>query len=400
LTLSTSCTGKAVLALLGGLMFLSGCAASARRAAGSPPFSVPPETRSPGSRAEGGESIQSPISSRYLYTVPIAVLPVENLSGTTVPLNAIRESLIESLKTRGFHLVGESILEEFMARHHVRYTGGIDGTTARAFKDETGAGAVLVTSVELYDDRSPPKISMFSRLVSTDPVPVILWMNSVGMSGDDSPGILDLGWIGDSRVLLEKALRFLSDDMAESVSGGNAGEFAERKRSKFRPTVSYRSPAMVSDAPQTLAVLPFFNQSRRKYAGEIMKLHMVKEMTRIGNFKVIEPGVVRKELLNYRIIMEDGISLSQTDVLGGILDADLLLTGKVLDYQDYQGTEGAPVVDFSLMLIERKRREVVWASKSVNKGTDGVYFFDWGRERTASTMASEMGRIVGEMIWK
>ena len=71
-----------------------------------------------------------------------------------------------------------------------------------------------------------------------------------------------------------------------------------------------------------------------------------------------------------------------------------------MDYQDYQGGDGDPVVDFSLIVIERKRREVGWASKSYNKGTDGVWFFDLGRERTASAMASEMARIVRGMMWR
>jgi hypothetical protein len=149
-----------------------------------------------------------------------------------------------------------------------------------------------------------------------------------------------------------------------------------------------------------VAVIPFFNESLRKYAGEIMQLHLVREMAKVENIKVIEPGVVRTGLLALRIIMEDGISLAQADIVWDALNADLLLTGKVIDYQDSQGAEGAPIVDFSLQAIERKGREVRWASKSYNKGTDGVYFFDLGRERTASAMASEMARMVSGMMWR
>jgi hypothetical protein len=349
-----------------------------------------------GNRAESGWSFQYSISNEMVYTVPIAVLPVENLSGSTAPLEKIRELLVERLKKRGFSILDENILEEFMARHRMRHTGGMEKNTARAFVEETGAGAVFITSLELYNDKNPPKIALTSRLVSTgDPVSII-WMDSVGMAGDDAPGILDLGLIENSLVLLGKALQSLSGSFAGYLTDETAGDSPERKRKKFRPKYSYRSPDIDMRSPRTLAVLPFFNESVRKYAGEIMKLHFVRELTKMENIEVIEPGVIRKELLNYRIIMDDGISLSQTDVVGSVLDVDLLLTGEVLDYQDYQGPSGTPVVDFSLMLIERKNREVLWASKSYNKGTDGVYFFDWGRERTASEMASEMARIVGE----
>ena len=353
-----------------------------------------------GNRVKSDWSAEYRISEKTIYDLPIGVLPVENLSGTAAPLRDIRKVLIEGLKARGFKVLEEELLEKFMARHRLRYIGGIDGATAKAFKEETGSGSVLITSLELYDYRTPPKISLTSRLVSTDEFPVILWMDSVGLAGDDAPGFLDLGLIENPSVLRDKALRSLSVSLAGSLSEKGGRDFAEEKRKKFRPKITYRSPAFDPQARHTVAVIPFFNESLRKYAGEIMQLHLVREMTKVGNIEVIEPGVVRKELLALRIIMEDGISLAQADLAWNALNADLLVTGKVMDYQDYQGTDGAPVVDFSLQVMERKGREVGWSSKSYNRGTDGVWFFDMGRERTASAMASEMSRIVRGMMWK
>lgn len=382
MTSSTSYTSKTILVLIAGLVFLSGCSATRKAVTAEPP------------------TPSQPMFNESLYDLPIAVLPVENLSGNTAPLKDIRKALVESLRARRFKVLGEDLLEEFMARHRLRYVGGIDGITAKAFREETGAGSVLITSLELYEDSTPPKIALISRLVSTDAFPVILWMDSVGLAGDDAPGFLDLGLIENPVVLRDKALRSLSVSLAESLSEKEGGDSAERKRKKFRPKIVFRSPAFDPEARHTVAVIPFFNESLRKYAGEIMQLHLVREMAKVENIKVIEPGVVRTGLLALRIIMEDGISLAQADIVWDALNADLLLTGKVIDYQDSQGAEGAPIVDFSLQAIERKGREVRWASKSYNKGTDGVYFFDLGRERTASAMASEMARMVSGMMWR
>jgi dihydroxyacetone kinase DhaKLM complex PTS-EIIA-like component DhaM len=55
-------------------------------------------------------------------------------------------------------------------------------------------------------------------------------------------------------------------------------------------------------------------------------------------------------------------------------------------------------VDFSGLVIERKSREVVWASKSYNAGDDGVFFFDLGEVKTAHRMASEMVRADLKMM--
>lgn len=349
---------------------------------------------------ESRSNLTQNLSNSSIYNLPIAVLPVENLSGTAAPLKEIRKSLIEGLAARGFKVLEEDILEDFMTRHRVRYIGGIDEVTAKAFKEETGAGSILITSLELYNDMIPPKIALTSRLVSPNTSPVILWMDSVGLAGDDARGFLDLGLIENPIVLRDKALFSLTASLAGNLAERWEVDSSERRRKKFRPKITYRSSAFDPAARHTVAVIPFFNESTRKNAGEIMQLHLVRELAKVENIKVIEPGVVRKEFLALRIIMEDGISLAQSDLVWDALDADLLLTGKVIDYQDYQGADGDPIVDFSLQLIGRKGREVDWTSKSYNRGMDGVYFFDLGRERTASGIASEMARIVREMMWK
>ena len=116
------------------------------------------------------------------------------------------------------------------------------------------------------------------------------------------------------------------------------------------------------------------------------------------NLFVIEPGVIRQTLLDMRIIMSDGMSLADTDLVFSRLNTDLVLSGRVLDYQDYQGPAGTPKVDFAAQITERKSREAVWTVKCYNQGDDGVYFFDWGRVNTAYAMADQMVQLaVAEM---
>jgi TolB-like protein len=329
----------------------------------------------------------------------IAVLPMENLSGTAAPLREIRAALIEGLKARGIHLLQDDTLERFMAKHRIRYAGGVDKITAKEFKDEISCEAVLITSLELYNDMNPPKIALTSRLVSTGSNPVILWIDGIGLAGDDSPGILGLGLIEDPKTLQKKALDRLLDSLRESLSGRKENKGLEVKR-KFRPKISFRSPVMEGERKYTVAVVPFFNRSERKYGAEIMSLHFVKHLKEFEEFDVIEPGVVRQQLLSLRIIMDQGVSLADAEAIFAMLDVDLVVTGQVLDYQDYQGGFGKPKVDFTAEVIERKSREVVWSSTSYNQGDDGVFFFDWGRVNTAYGMAHQMVRSIGKMMAK
>jgi hypothetical protein len=378
-----------------------------------------------GNTADSGWSDEYEIRN-FMRSSPVAVLPIENLSGTRAPLKKIRQFLIEELKRQGINIIDDDILEGFMSKHRIRYTGAIDLATAEAFKKEIGAESVLITSFELYSELYPPKISLISRLTSTGNRPEILWMDSVGLSGDDSPGILGLGLIEDPGRLLRNAVASLSNALgmtlspAEKISGPSeaikdqpalivrAPEFPHDDRlpedrpetTGFVPKIFYRSPVLSPDMKYRIAVMPFLNKSERKNAGDIMALHFTEQLREITNYDVIEPGIVRQDLLGFRIIMNEGISFDIAGLIFSTLetDADLILSGTVLDYQDNISTEGTPKVDFSVLVIEKKSREVVWSSKSYRTGDEGVIFFDKGRINVAHSLASGMVRGVAEMI--
>ena len=328
----------------------------------------------------------------------IAIFPVENLSGTPAPLKEIRKAFAERLKQLGVPVLEEGAIEKIMEKHRIRYVGGLDREIAKVFKEEAGVEGVLITSLELYSEINPPKIALTSRLVSIGDRPSILWIDSVGMAGDDSPGILGLGLIEDPKALLEKAIKSMTDSLIRYVLKRPEEGDSRGVKKKFQPKIAYRSPILDPERKYVVAVLPFFNRSERKYAGEILILHFIRQLKRFNHFDIIEPGILRQELLGLRVIMEDGVSLANADAIFATLNTDLILSGKVINYQDYQGIWGKPKVDFSTFIIERKSREVVWSSNSYNTGDDGVFFFDWGRVNTANAMTSQMTQWIGKRI--
>ena len=337
-------------------------------------------------------------SSTVVTNPNIAILPVSNLSGTPAPLKEIRQSFITRLTTSGIRIVGEKDLETFMARHRLRYTGGIDQETSRALKDEIGVDAVLIMSLELYSERVPPKIALTSRLVSTGIDPAILWIDGVGLAGDESPGFLDLSLIKDPARLKEMAIEELTISLTGFLSGHPVWAETGAGGKKFRPETYYRSPVMDEPVKQTVAVVPFLNLSKRKFAGDIMPLHFVRLFWEFENFRVIEPGIVRDMMLRERMIMDDGISMADAEVIFNRLDADLVLSGRIMNYEDYEGDAGQPVVDFFALMIDRRNRELVWSSHSYRKGDEGVYFFGMGKVKTAHRLAFNMAASVADMI--
>lgn len=326
----------------------------------------------------------------------IAVFPVFNLSATPAPLKHIRRLLSGALQANGETIIDEQILENVFAKNRIRYVGGLDRSAASAVRQEAGADVVLITSLEHYSDVLPPKIALTARLVSTADRIRILWMDGVGLAGDDSPGLLDLGLIDNPDTLLAIAVQRILASLFEFLSTGQNQADSSAPRSKHRPKVIFRSPVLDPAVPHTVAVMPFFNLSERNFAGEIMALHFVRHLWARENFNVIEPGVVRQALLRGRVIMGGGISLADAGLISNLLEADLILSGKIMDYQDFQGLAANPKVDFSAEIFEEKSREVVWTVQSYNRGDDGVYFFDWRRVNTAYVMATQMVQLAVE----
>jgi len=328
----------------------------------------------------------------------IAVFPVENLSGQAAPLGVIRGFLVERLRSYGIAVLDDEALDRVFTRNRIRYTAGVEAGVAKALREEEAVEAILIPSLELYDEANPPKVAMFCRLVSTADTPRVIWIDGTGMAGDDSPGILGLGLIEDPQPLLLNAVESLARSLghyrSERAMASNAGS----ERQKFRPKIVYRSDVIDPERIYSIAVMPFFNKSARKFAGEIIALHMIRNLMAFENFEIVEPGIVRQQLLRFRIIMTDGVSLPETETILGAVNADVVLNGEIFDYRDYSGPDGIPKVAFSVLFIERKTRRVIYSSYSVNQGDDGVVLFDWGRVNMAHSMASQMARAISQRM--
>jgi TolB-like protein len=348
----------------------------------------------------------------------IAVLPVDNLTGGLAPLGAVDQLLRSKLSEKGFRVLDDDVLQELMKRYRIRHTGSVSSSVSRAVREETEAKAVLITSLEVFQEAYPPRVALFSRLVSSGERPEIAWMDGVGLSGEGSPGLLGLGRVAEPEILLEMATHCLVDSLEWSLSeadtpipAASRNDFTEcgpqadvvlsspeeGARRRHRPRAAFRSPFIDADRRYRVAVIPFLNLSERRNAGNILALHFVDRMIRNEYLTVVEPGLVREQLLKYRIVMEAGPSLANAELLSSreSLAADFVLSGVVFEYQD---AVGIPTVDFSVKVIERTSRSVVWSSRSHNTGNDRVFFFNQGRVHTAHRLASEMTRGTFEAL--
>ncbi len=379
----------------------------------------------------------------------IVVFPIENLSGAPAPLKELDAELAVLLKRTGVRIVDTATIESFINKHQVRYLGGIDEHIAGQLNAETGAESVLITSLELYNDVDPPKFSLISRLVSLNDIPEIVWMKSVGIAGDDAPGILGLGMINDIKELRGKGLESIAKSLVHysknaptlkkrlitrereeysfrldglskeirsekerlaSESKSNSDLIIEERLSatedklnimndkdslfisRYDPVGWYSSSGILANQDRTIAIIPFFNRSTRKHAAELQVLHLAMQLVEKRVFRVLELGVIRDRMLNMHVIMSSGVSLPIVDLISISLGSDLLLNGVVFDYLDTVGYGSNPKVDFSMQIFNREDKKILWSSHSNNQGDDGVYFFDSGRITTAAALTDKMCR--------
>lgn len=365
----------------------------------------------------------------------IAVFPIENLSGAPAPLKDLHEELTEILQRAGARIVDNAAVEGFIDRHWVRYVGGVDEKTASELRDETGADAVLITSLELYNDQDTPRIGLMARLVSVDGVPEIIWMDDFAKAGEDAPGLLALGIIKDPVRLRKLALEHLEKSLQDYITNPpvrpqmiSAQQLREEKPftlstlvekmkqepnllsgraavkrpwyspvggllpSRYNPKKWYSSGDILDQQLRSIAIIPFQNLSTRKRGAEILALYLAKQLVRDGRFKVLDLGVIRDMMLNLRIIMSDGVSNANIDNIANSMAVDLFINGKLFDYLESNMPGQTPKVAFSLQMYERDTRKILWNSRSGNKGDDGVFFFDYGQISTASALTDKMTR--------
>jgi hypothetical protein len=361
-----------------------------------------------GKTADSGWSAGFEITKELGQDSLIVVFPMENLSGIAAPVREIQTSFEDRMKRKGLKVLDVGSLEKFMAQHRMRYAGGLTGKTGQALRKETGADAVLAMSIDLYSDGDSPRVAFTARLVSTGEKASIRWMDSVVMAGKDSPGILGIGIVRDFRVLRDRAMIKILNSMDAYLSSGRSGAARKHngrdtgvsRKGRFRPKEFYRPQdfAIPGRKAFTVAVLPFFNDSTRKNAGEIVRLQFLRHLVGRGDVVVLDPGEVRQAILHSRMILEGGVSLPQAAFLREILDVDLVFYGSVREYKDSIGSLNIPEVNFSNQAIDTNKKKVIWSSTSYNTGGDRVFFFDWGKVSTAHAMASEMVNKVIERI--
>ncbi|ACL66597.1 lipoprotein, putative [Anaeromyxobacter dehalogenans 2CP-1] len=323
----------------------------------------------------------------------VAVFPTVNVGGGPAPGEELDRGVEGIVAGAGLEVVPRPVLEDFLARHRVRNTAGVDAETARAAREELGVDAVVLVSVGAYQPQAPPRLAVTLRLVSTGEPPRILWIDGAVRAGDEQPGLLGLGVIRDPARVQRIVLDRLGRSLRAYLRGGARAGTCEPER-RFGPRLVFRSPRL-GEGPFKVAVLPFVNETRRRSAGDAAALELVRQLSASPAVEVVEPGVVRSVLLENRLIMPGGVSLDVASTVLDKLDADLVVAGIVRRYEDGGGASSdAARVELAVQVLDRAHEVVAWSSVSQGDGGSGVWWFDLGRVQNSADLLCRVAASV------
>ncbi len=123
----------------------------------------------------------------------IAVLPIEDLSRGQNGINTeITDYLAWELNQRGFDVIDQDTVIDFLARNRVRWLGFLDTRHIIQAREELGVDLILFGTVSLRQEDIAPALGLSLYLVRTDDTRT-LWTGTGGISQADLLRILDLG---------------------------------------------------------------------------------------------------------------------------------------------------------------------------------------------------------------
>ena len=332
----------------------------------------------------------------------LAVFPPVDRAPGPVPLAEVQASLESALAARGFSVLAHDELEAFFRRHRVRYTGGVSSEIAALLGREAGVDGIVLTSVDDWEGLFPPRVALTSRWVAAMAEAPIAWMDTSAHHGTEHPRAFDIGIVSDLPVLLDRATGALAESLAASAERHGIPGRAPSVPRAFRPTSFTADPGWIAglapERPLRVAVLPFVAELPRRELGQLLASQFTEHLVEGGGMDVLEPGVVRDALLQARVIQDGGPSLPQVDALRALLDVDLVVSGRVTEFESRGETPRTPFVGFSSRGIDTRTRQAVWSSFSYATGDGDVGIFGTGRVRSSITLTSELVSGVAQAL--
>ena len=340
----------------------------------------------------------APHQARGQEPKTLALLPFENVSGSIESVRIIMPLVEQSLRMKGYQIVGPEKLEPFLSRNRIRNTGMMSRAHLSNLRREFGADFALLGSVDLYyESTENPQWGVSSRIVSTSEGN-ILWAECTGRTGGDFTKMLGLGTITSGKALAEEVIKIMFETFPAQGTPFPASPGVGTSILRVAPPKGgYRSDSLDAASRWRVAVAIFENISERKGAGRILTDVFTTALLNRGRFEVIDPGEVNDALIALGRTPYGGLDFSTLREFKKRTAIDAIFIGTVYRYNEGLKREAStsPEIALDVTLLDTDSGKILWFAVGERSGDDSQLVLDFGVIRS---MVPLIRRAISEML--
>lgn len=151
-----------------------------------------------------------------------------------------------------------------------------------------------------------------------------------------------------------------------------------------------------------IAVLPFINDSKFPLADTLVAKVFSARLHEAGNYLVTQDGDVLKAYRQLQILPGGAPDLEQYRIIADRVNAQLLITGIVLDMREDRGDHGSvdPFAVIEVQIRDGRNGEVLWTTLHRRKGTDYKKTMHFGTIHTMTGLVRQMTEEIINLWFK
>jgi TolB-like protein len=325
----------------------------------------------------------------------VAVVDFRNVTGDPAAVPEVMAAVKQQLARRGFEVVGNGRIDRFLRERRIRARDALSREHVQELAWTAGARYLLVGAVDAWVLNGGPEVGLTARLLDAADGSV-RWADEACIHAVDAPGLLAMGRPKTLPQATVRAARKLFESLVLKKNGGFLDPQMPRKRPTRRMLapvpIAYRSPYFDPTQPMLVAVLPLENRSSAPDAPLVIGDRLLSQMLAMRNLDVVDPGELRRTLIDNDIQPLYGVSPQQMRKLRELLGIDAVLDGSILRYEN--GTGSIPRIDLFVRLRDTETGEIRWSATTSRSGERTRTVYDVGRiqgvDRLAESALSEL----------
>jgi hypothetical protein len=323
----------------------------------------------------------------------VVLLPFGNLSGVERAQGALVPSLALKLTAKGWDVVRGEEVDDFLRKERVRYVDSLTASTRTKILAAFSADAAVTGTIYAFADGDNAVTALSARMVRGDGS--VAWTSTVGLTADETEGLLGLG---RAKTLVALADRALDRLVVTLPAPGEKARVETRSAPILKASPpTYKAVALKGEAVRRVCILPLANFTDVRIAPRVLTDLLQHELEASGRFEVVEPADLRAALVAEKVRGISSLDPAALAAIGRRVGTSLFLGGTVYRYWDpgVRATSATPEVDLEIVLVDATAGRIVWTGGNARKGRDYKGLFQLGALRSVVALSDQ---VLGELV--